>query len=65
MANITNSSQREPDVALEGSASRTASQPQVVRSEDLLGRHGELLILHAGRQYRLRVTQNGKLILNA
>jgi hemin uptake protein HemP len=66
MADITNLRQREPDTtALGGAASLTASQPQVVRSEELLGRHGELLILHAGRQYRLRVTQNGKLILNA
>jgi hemin uptake protein HemP len=36
-----------------------------VRSEDLLKGGVELLIEHQGREYRLRVTQNGKLILTA
>jgi len=36
-----------------------------VPSQDLLGRKGELIIEHEGRQYRLRRTQNGKLILTA
>jgi hemin uptake protein HemP len=36
-----------------------------VTSEDLLGERGELIIEHQGRQYRLRLTQNGKLILTA
>lgn len=36
-----------------------------VSSAALLGDHGELVIEHAGREYRLRVTQNGKLILTA
>jgi hemin uptake protein HemP len=31
----------------------------------LLGRLGELVIVHNGREYRLRLTQNGKLILTA
>jgi hemin uptake protein HemP len=39
--------------------------PKQVSSEQLLGPAGELVIVHAGRQYRLRVTQNGKLILTA
>jgi hemin uptake protein HemP len=39
--------------------------PRQVSSDQLLGGQGELVILHAGRQYRLRVTQNGKLILTA
>jgi hemin uptake protein HemP len=39
--------------------------PKQVSSEELLGREGELVIVHGGRQYRLRVTQNGKLILTA
>jgi hemin uptake protein HemP len=39
--------------------------PRRVRSEQLLdGRH-ELVIEHHGREYRLRITQNGKLILTA
>jgi hemin uptake protein HemP len=36
-----------------------------VSSRDLLGASGELVIAHAGREYRLRITQNGKLILTA
>jgi len=39
--------------------------PRRVRSEDLLRGNVELLIEHQGREYRLRVTQNGKLILTA
>ena len=36
-----------------------------VGSADLLGARNELVIEHAGREYRLRRTQNGKLILTA
>ena len=36
-----------------------------VTSEALLGRRQELVIVHKGREYRLRLTQNGKLILTA
>jgi hemin uptake protein HemP len=36
-----------------------------VRSEALLGPNRELVIVHNGREYRLRLTQNGKLILTA
>jgi len=36
-----------------------------VRSDALLGRRGELIIEHAGREYRLRQTSTGKLILTA
>ena len=39
--------------------------PRRVRSEELLQGGAELLIQHQGREYRLRVTQNGKLILTA
>lgn len=38
---------------------------RAVSSEELLGARGELHIEHQGRQYRLRRTQNGKLILTA
>ncbi len=34
-------------------------------SNRLLGERGELIIEHRGREYRLRRTQNGKLILTA
>lgn len=39
--------------------------PQKVASQILLGRSGELIIVHNGREYRLRRTHSGKLILTA
>ena len=39
--------------------------PTKVSSEALLGKKKELVIVHNGREYRLRLTQNGKLILTA
>jgi len=44
---------------------RDALPADPVPSHDLLGHKGELIIEHEGRQYRLRRTQNGKLILTA
>ena len=46
-------------------ATGTGESPSRVSSESLLGSRGELLIVHNGREYRLRLTQNGKLILTA
>jgi hemin uptake protein HemP len=46
----------------------TTSFPPVapkVKSETLLGAARSLVITHNGREYCLRVTQNGKLILTA
>lgn len=39
--------------------------PTRVQSSELLGPSGQIEIEHAGRIYRLRVTQQGKLILTA
>ena len=39
--------------------------PAKVASDVLLGARRELVITHNGREYRLRITQNGKLILTA
>jgi hemin uptake protein HemP len=39
--------------------------PAKVPSQALLGTRKELVITHNGREYRLRITQNGKLILTA
>ena len=39
--------------------------PLRVSSKALLRNRRELLIEHDGREYRLRITQNGKLILTA
>ena len=46
----------------EGAPVRLAAR---VSSKVLLGGANELLIEHAGREYRLRITQHGKLILTA
>jgi hemin uptake protein HemP len=42
-----------------------AIAPKRVPSESLLGEAKALLIVHNGREYHLRLTQNGKLILTA
>lgn len=39
--------------------------PERVPVESLLGARRELVIVHNGREYRLRLTRNGKLILTA
>lgn len=39
--------------------------PARVSSGSLLGSRGEIVILHNGREYRLRLTQSGRLILTA
>jgi hemin uptake protein HemP len=41
------------------------SLPCRIRSEALLRGNKEVVIEHAGRQYRLRLTSRGKLILTA
>jgi len=47
------------------SAGEAAQRPLRVNSCGLLGEQGELVIEHNGREYRLRRTQSGKLILTA
>ena len=42
-----------------------ADAPARIASGALLGLRREVIILHAGREYRLRVTQHGRLILTA
>ena len=42
----------------------SAAQARIT-SQALMGGRQELLIVHQGREYRLRITQNGKLILTA
>ena len=40
-------------------------RPERVSSRQLLGERGVLIIEHRGREYRLQLTQNCKLILTA
>jgi hemin uptake protein HemP len=43
----------------------TAGVAAHIPSESLFGGRREVVILHKGREYRLRLTQNDKLILTA
>ena len=40
------------------------SQPRLLESSQLFGRNNEVTIRHKGSVYRLRITKNGKLIMN-
>jgi hemin uptake protein HemP len=59
----------EPSAARDERGGAAPAGPQApgkrVHSAELLGERGELIIVHAGREYRLRLTQSGKLILTA
>jgi hemin uptake protein HemP len=54
-----------PAAASESSGNAVPPPIARVASRDLLGSAGQIVITHAGREYRLRITQNGKLILTA
>jgi hemin uptake protein HemP len=53
------------DRRVPASTEESKQAPRRVPSRDLLGPQRELVILHNGREYRLRLTRNGKLILTA
>lgn len=36
---------------------------RVVTSDELMGEYREIVIIHGGEEYRLRITANNKLIL--
>lgn len=55
---------RRPD-EVRGPPTRAQPAPRSFESADLFAGTDEVLIQHRGREYRLRITQNGKLILNA
>lgn len=54
-----------PDRRADTAASTAVASLPEITSQELLGPRGERTILHDGRVYRLRITQNGKLILTA
>ena len=58
-----NTKQEQSNCVVVGAA-RSVRQPKI-SSQALLGGLRELIIEHGGREYRLRLTQNGKLILTA
>jgi hemin uptake protein HemP len=47
------------------SASAARRELKRIDARELLGANGELIIMHSGREYHLRLTSNGKLILTA
>lgn len=47
------------------SADPAIATPRRIRSDDLFAGAREIIIEHHGRLYRMRITQNGKLILTA
>ena len=49
----------------DGARDAHAAGTRSVTSSELLGAAGELVIRHEGREYRLRITRNRKLILTA
>jgi hemin uptake protein HemP len=57
--------EEDKPVTNHGPEPRTRSSTRRVPSRELLGESGELVIEHNGREYRLRLTQSGKLILTA
>jgi hemin uptake protein HemP len=56
---------RNPGTTSSVTSSATSARERRVCSSELIGRDGQLVIEHAGREYRLRVTSTGKLILTA
>jgi hemin uptake protein HemP len=47
-----------------GRATAGKEAPECVPSEAILGKRGEVVIEHGGSRYVLRVTRQGRLILN-
>jgi len=62
LTTVSTDSTFEPESA-DAFASRHRGQRLCIRSQDLLFGQRELLIRHGDQEYRLRLTQNDKLIL--
>ena len=58
-------SERGASDSPDGKHGTLVSRAQRISSRELLKGRNELIIVHEGREYRLRVTQNKKLILVA
>ncbi len=54
---------RQGVVEKTGDAAEAASKVPRLRVSDLLKGHREAILEHEGQDYRLRITNNGKLIL--
>lgn len=62
---MQNEPQKQQDSPAPSATTGEPNEPRRISSNSLLGDTGELVIEHRGRDYRLRITQNGKLILTA
>lgn len=62
---MTKSTSKQIERAQPGERRAVIDNVPRVRSEALLGPGGVLIIEHSGREYRLRQTSTGKLILTA
>ena len=60
LVNSNMNPEKKPQVS-----ARSDTTPRRVPSGALLGAHREVVIVHNGREYRLRLTRNDKLILTA
>jgi len=61
---IAGNRNRETDDVHSPNAARSIGLENAIDSSGLFAGRNEVLIYHAGEIYRLRVTRNGKLILN-
>ena len=52
-----------PDIAARPEQTGKADQPRQIQVEELMRDDREIIILHQGDEYRLRMTSNNKLIL--
>jgi hemin uptake protein HemP len=62
MQNPDRTSNGSKPIAQEGGANRAVPR---ISSNELMCHQSELIIEHDGREYRLRITYSGKLILTA
>ncbi len=52
-----------PDIAVRPNKTGKVIEPRQIQVEELMGNDREVIILHQGEEYRLRMTSNNKLIL--
>ena len=64
MTGDSNTQQNVRDVTGGGAAERRPAHAPIIDSVQLFADRKEVQIRHGGQMYRLRVTKNGKLILN-
>ena len=65
MTDVSDKKTLRPGGAQERPSERPGSATPYIRSQDLFGAAQEVVIEHNEREYRLRVTAQGKLILTA